>query len=59
MGRYDPIEAPATCMIRIKRDGKWYQMRSLAMPISYSRRVIARLRRMGREVNVTWLQGVG
>lgn len=57
--RHTPIEAPVTCMLRIFRDGCWYDMRPLFTSIAYSRKVISRLRRKGRKVSVRWLSGMG
>ncbi len=59
MKRTDPIESPTTCMIRIERDGMWYDMRPLTHPTIVSRRIIARLRRKGRVVWVKWFTGMG
>lgn len=57
--RYDPTEVPTTCMIRIKRGDKWYEMRPLPSPISHSKRVVERLKRKGRDIKVVWLSGMG
>lgn len=57
--RYDLIEAPVACMIRILRESTWYQMRPLMYSVLQSKRIIARLRRKGRVVNVTWVEGMG
>lgn len=59
MSRYDSIESPVLCMIRIFKNEKWYQLRPLDCSMAKSRKIIARLRRMGRIVNVTWLSGMG
>ena len=54
--RYDLIEAPTTCMICIKKeDGLWYDQRPLQCPITHSKKVIERLRRMGRTIKVIWV----
>ncbi len=55
--RYDPIEEPTTCMIRVLRGNQWYQMRPLISSIAHSRKVISRLRHKGREVSAVWLSG--
>lgn len=59
MSRYDPIEAPATCMIRIFRDGVWYDQRPLASSVAHSKKVIGRLLRKGRTIKYVWLSGMG
>ena len=64
MNRHDLAEEPTTCMIRIKRGNNWYQMRPLPtdgcfVTVAYSKKIIERLRRKGREVNVVWLTGMG
>lgn len=59
MGRHDPIEMPTACMIRIKRNDKWFQMRPLCASVSHGKKVVERLRRMGRTVSVVWLSGMG
>ena len=64
MNRYDPIPQGATCMIRIKRGKIWYDMRPLHadgcfVTVEYVKRVIERLRRMGKTVKVVWLTGMG
>jgi len=57
--RYDPIEVPTTCFIRILRGDTWYEMSPLMSSISRSREIISRLRRKGRTVNARWLSGMG
>ena len=57
--RYAPIEAWPTCVIRIKRGDKWYQMRLLEAPLEHCKTVISRLRRKGREVHITCFTGMG
>ena len=59
MNRYELTEVPTTCMIMIFRNSKWYQMRPLFEPVVYSQKIISRLRRKGRKVDVTWLTGMG
>lgn len=57
--RYEPIEEPTTCMIRVKRGNTWYDQRPLGCSIAYSKKVIERLRRKGRKVKVVWFSGMG
>ncbi len=60
MDRYASIKMPLTCMIRIEREKNvWYDMRPLEYSVEKSRRIIARLRRKGRNVSVIWLEGMG
>ena len=59
MSRYDPIEIPTTGMIRIFKNGNWCQMRPLYSSVERMKRVVARLRKKGRIVEATWLQGMG
>ena len=56
--RYDTIEPPLTCHLRITgKAGTYDRMRDYTL--KHGRKVIARLRRMGRTVEVTWLEGMG
>ena len=56
--RYESIEPPLTCHLRITGDsGTYDRMRDYT--IEYGRKVIVRLRRMGKTVEVTWLEGMG
>lgn len=57
--RYQPTSAPITTMIRVCRDGKWYQQRPLECSVERAKEIISRLRRKGREVEVTFLTGMG
>jgi hypothetical protein len=59
MSRFDSIESPITTLIRIKRDGAWYQMRPLLEPLERVKRIVGRLRRKGREVKFTYFEGMG
>jgi hypothetical protein len=57
--RYEPIPAPITTMIRILRKGKWYQQQPLECSYERAKKIIDRLRRKGRKVEVTFLTGIG
>ncbi len=59
INRHESIEQPTTCMIRVKRGNTWYDQRPLRCSIAYSKKVIERLRRKGREVKVIWFSGLG
>lgn len=64
VSRYDPTPETATCMIRIKRDGIWYDQKPLVadgcfVTVEYCKRVVGRLRKMGKTVKVVWLTGMG
>ena len=59
MDRYEPIELPVFCNIRILRKDKWYDMRPLCVPVKRAKKIVSRLRRMGRTVRVTWIEGMG
>jgi hypothetical protein len=56
--RYQPIEPPLTCHLRITgKTGTYDRMRDYT--IDHGRKVISRLRRMGKTVEVTWFEGMG
>lgn len=57
--RCAPTGAYVTCAIRIFRSGKWQQMHLLDDSLSHCQAVVSRLRRMGREVEVTYFTGLG
>ena len=59
MNRYDSIEAPTTCCIRVFRDRVWYDQRPLMCSVAHSERVITRLRQKGRKVTFIFLSGMG
>ena len=56
--KYQPIEPPLTCHLRITgRAGTYDRIRGYN--IDHGCKVIARLRRMGKQVEVIWLEGMG
>ena len=57
--RRAPIQPDIDVMIRIKRGGKWYQMRSLTCSYDRANAIVERLKRMGREIEFTWFEGMG
>ena len=59
MNRYDPIEPPVTCCIRMLRDGAWYDQRPLTTSVAHSKKVIDRLLRKGRQVTFIFFSGMG
>lgn len=59
MNRYDPIEQPTTCCIRVFRDGIWYDQRPICGSVSHSKKVIERLKRKGRKVTFIFFAGMG
>jgi len=59
MIRTDNIEPPVFCNIRVFRNDKWYDMKPLCVQISRARKIIARMRRMGKIVHVKWIEGMG
>ncbi len=59
MNREDSIEEPTICMVRVKRGNVWYDQRPLGCFVARSKRIIERLRQMGKEIRVVWLTGMG
>lgn len=57
--RYDSIEPPTTCMIRVFRGGVGYDQRPLTCSVAHSKRVITRLRQKGRKVTFIFFSGMG
>lgn len=57
MNRFDSIES-VMCAIRVFRDGMWYQQKPLLCFVPRARKIISRMRRMGKTINVTWLTGM-
>ena len=59
MDRYNSIEPEVFCNIRVFRDNKWYDMKPLCVQLKRAREIIARMRRMGKIVILTWFEGMG
>lgn len=60
VSRYDPTPEPITCILRVFRDEIWYEQHQLPYyTVGKCRKIIKRMRRMGKIVSVTWLTGMG
>jgi len=58
--RYDPTPVFVDGLIRVKRDdGKWYDQKLYCGPLSRFERIIARMKRMGKEVTFVYSYGLG
>lgn len=57
--RYAPTPVFVDGLIRVKRNGKWYDQKMYCGSVSRLEKIIARMKRMGKEVTFVYSYGLG
>jgi len=59
MDRNEPTKPYINVAIRVKRDGRWYQQHFLCCSYEWMQKIVERLERKGREIQLSWSEGMG